>query len=176
MTPGSLRAEVETSAGGVVLRTIDGVVHALVIKDPYKKWGLPKGHAEDGESPVETALREVREETGLDDLTLGPELVTIDWFFRARGLQIHKFTTFFLMYSDQGRPVPEREEGITRCEWVPLERAHERISYDNAREVMKAAQRLALAEGSSQPARAGFGETSDGDQRPREAGDRGGAA
>ena len=70
--PGSLQAKVETSAGGVVLRTIDRVVHALVIRDPYKKWGLPKGHAEDGESPVETALREVHEETGLDDLTLGP--------------------------------------------------------------------------------------------------------
>ena len=159
--PGSLQAKVETSAGGVVLRTIDHVVHALVIRDPYKRWGLPKGHAEDGESPVETALREVREETGLDDLTLGPELVTIDWFFRAQGVQIHKFTTFFLMYSDHGQPVPERDEGITRCEWVPLERAHERISYENAREVMRVAQRLARAEGSGQPAPARSDETGD---------------
>ena len=152
--PVILRAKVETSAGGVVLRTIDGVVHALVIRDPYQKWGLPKGHSEDGESPVETALREVREETGLDDLALGPELVTIDWFFRAQGVQIHKFTTFFLMHSDHGQPVPAQDEGITRCEWVPLECAHERISYDNAREVMKVAQRVARAGGSGQAAEA----------------------
>ena len=130
------------SAGGVVLRTIDGVVHALVIRDPYKRWGLPKGHSEDGESPQETALREVREETGLGDLRLGPELVTIDWFFRAREKEIHKFATFYLMYSDNGEPVPEQDEGITRCEWVPLASAHERVSYANASEVMKVAQRV----------------------------------
>ena len=137
----------ETSAGGVVLRTIDGVVHALVIRDPYTRWGLPKGHAEDGESLQETALREVREETGLGDLRLGPELVTIDWFFRAQDKEIHKFATFYLMYSDHGEPVPEQDEGITRCEWVPLASAHEKVSYANASEVMKVAQRVGQAVG-----------------------------
>ena len=140
--PGNVGRKIETSAGGVVLRTIDGIVHALVIRDPYKRWGLPKGHSEDGESPPETALREVREETGLGDLRLGPELVTIDWFFRAQEKEIHKFATFYLMYSDDGEPVPERGEGITRCEWVPLASAHERVSYANASEVMKVAQRV----------------------------------
>ena len=127
-----------------MVRTIEGVYHALVIRDPYKKWGLPKGHAEDGETPEETALREVEEETGLRDLTLGEELVTIDWLFRARGRPVHKFTTFFLMYSERGDPVPEKGEGISACEWVPLRQAHERISYDNASEVVKVAQRRIL--------------------------------
>jgi ADP-ribose pyrophosphatase YjhB (NUDIX family) len=137
------RRRVETSAGGVVLRPIDGVPHALVIRDPYRRWGLPKGHAERGEALGETALREVSEETGLTDLELGPELVTIDWSFRANGERVHKFATFFLMYSSHGDPVPQRDEGITGCDWVPLERAHERISYENAREVVKVAQRVA---------------------------------
>jgi len=132
---------VETSAGGVVVRMINGVRHALIIRDPYKKWGLPKGHAEAGESAQETALREVAEETGLQDLELGRELVTIDWFFYANGRRIHKFTTFYLMYSTDGDPAPEEGEGISECSWVPLAIAHERISYDNAREVVKAAQR-----------------------------------
>jgi 8-oxo-dGTP pyrophosphatase MutT (NUDIX family) len=135
---------VERSAGGVVVRTIEGVEHVLVIRDPYHKWGLPKGHAEKGESPAETALREVEEETGLNDLSIGDELVTIDWFFRAEGRRIHKFTTFFLMHSVSGEPVPEEGEGISACEWVPLRSAHERISYDNASEVVKVAQRLLL--------------------------------
>lgn len=145
-------AEIETSAGGVVIRTIDGVLHALIICDPYRKWGLPKGHAEDGESASDTALREVGEETGLTDLELGPELVTIDWVFRARGRKIHKFTTFFVMYSTRGKPVPEKGEGISACEWVPLETADERISYDNAGEVVKVAKRLLLERDSSEAA------------------------
>lgn len=135
---------VERSAGGVVVRTIDGVPHALVIRDPYKKWGLPKGHGEDDESLEEAALREVREETGLQDLRLGEELVTIDWVFRLKGRRIHKFATFYLMYSDSGEPVPEKAEGITACEWVPLGEAAERISYDNASEVARAARKVVL--------------------------------
>lgn len=136
------RAVVERSAGGVVLRHVDGRLHALLIRDPYQNWGLPKGHLEDGESPGEAALREVAEETGLDDLALGPELETIDWYFRSDGTLVHKFCTFFTMVSEAGEPVPEEEEGITACVWVPLERAEERITYDNAREVMGAARRL----------------------------------
>lgn len=143
---------VEISAGGVVVRVIDGVHHALVIRDPYRKWGLPKGHAEVGETTQATALREVTEETGLSDLSLGEELVTIDWVFRAKGRKIHKFTTFFLMFSHRGDPRPERREGITACEWVRLDVAHERISYENASEVMKVAQRVVLETGSIEAA------------------------
>jgi hypothetical protein len=46
------------------------------------------------------------------------------------------------MHSDRGEPVPELREGISECAWVPLERAHERISYDNASEVVKIAQQV----------------------------------
>lgn len=131
---------VETSAGGVVLRRVVDSWHVLVIRDPYRKWGLPKGHVEEGETAREAALREVAEETGLQDLRLGEELVTIDWTFRSSGRRIHKYATFFLMHSDSGEPVPEFAEGITACEWIPLHTAHERISYENASEVIRVAQ------------------------------------
>lgn len=126
----------------MVLRRIDGRIHALLIRDPYHNWGLPKGHLEDGESPGEAALREVAEETGLDDLALGRELQTIDWYFKNGERLIHKFCTFFTMVSREGEPVPEEDEGITDCIWIPLERAEERITYDNAREVVGVARRL----------------------------------
>lgn len=126
----------------MVLRRIDGRIHALLIRDPYRNWGLPKGHLEDGESPGEAALREVAEETGLTDLSLGRELETIDWYFKNDGTLVHKFCTFFSMVSRSGEPVPEEEEGISACVWVPLDQAEERITYDNAREVMGTARRL----------------------------------
>ncbi|MGY8776589.1 MAG: NUDIX hydrolase [Longimicrobiales bacterium] len=143
---------IETSAGGVVIRMIEGVRHVLIILDPYKKWGLPKGHVEGEETPEQAAVREVTEETGLTDLRPSEELVTIDWHFRARGRKVHKYTTFFLMYSDTGEPVPETGEGITECEWVPLHLAHQRISYENASEVVQIAHQLLLEETSDEAA------------------------
>jgi len=142
--------KVAKSAGGVVVRVIEGVPHVLVIRDPYKKWGLPKGHIEDGETVAQTALREVTEETGLTELQLGPELITIDWTFRGDGHRIHKFATFFLMFSPTGEPTPEESEGITATKWVRLDVAHRRISYQNAAAVVRAAQeRYAVDSGAS---------------------------
>ncbi len=137
----------ERSAGGVVVRVLDGVPHVLVIRDPYQNWGLPKGHLENGEGSGEAAVREVGEETGLADLTLGPELATIDWYFRSGGKLIHKFCAFYLMRSADGDTVPEAAEGITECVWLTLGEAEARISYDNAREVVKVARELLAGEG-----------------------------
>lgn len=141
------RARIERSAGGVVVREIDGVPHVLLIRDPYQNWGLPKGHVESGEGSGEAALREVAEETGLGDLALGPELATIDWYFRARDKLVHKFCAFYLMTSVEGNPVPEEDEGISECVWLTLPEAEKRISYDNAREVVRVAREAIDAEG-----------------------------
>ncbi|TVP46320.1 MAG: NUDIX hydrolase [Gemmatimonadales bacterium] len=127
---------VERSAGGVVLRTIDGEVHVLLIRDPYRKWGLPKGHLEGEEAPADAAIREVREETGLSDLLLGPELGEIDWVFRSGRTRIHKFCRFYLMASRQGEAVPQVAEGISEVLWLPAREAERRVTYDNAREMI----------------------------------------
>jgi 8-oxo-dGTP pyrophosphatase MutT (NUDIX family) len=132
-------ARTETSAGGVIYRWYGAVPHVLLIRDAYHHWGLPKGHLERGETADAAALREVEEETGLARLRLGPRLGTIDWFFRADGRLIHKFCHFFLMESPEGETVPQLEEGITACRWVPLCDAIREISYDNAREVLEQA-------------------------------------
>lgn len=136
----------ERSAGGVVVRVRGGEHHVLLIKDPYRKWGLPKGHLEEGEGSSEAALREVTEETGLTDLTLGPELGEIDWTFRARGKMVHKYCRFFLMSAPAGTAQPEVSEGITACRWLPLDQAIRMVAYENARQILeRAADRLAGA-------------------------------
>jgi 8-oxo-dGTP pyrophosphatase MutT (NUDIX family) len=145
------RAREEWSAGGVVLRRIHGKIHALLIKDPYGKWGLPKGHLERGEDSSDAGLREVEEETGLGSLELGPRLRTIDWYFRLRGRLVHKHCTFFLMGSRAGEVVPEEAEGITECRWVPLLEAVEKVGYENAREVIREAARIVAREKGSLP-------------------------
>ena len=130
---------IERSAGGVIVRRIDGEHHVLIIRDPYDNWGLPKGHLEQGEDERAAARREVHEETGLAVTEVGEELGCIDWYFRADGRSVHKFCTFFLMRSARGETIPEVDEGITECVWLPLDEAVRRITYDNAREILRRA-------------------------------------
>ena len=129
----------ETSAGGVVFRRTPKGSRFLLIKDPYKKWGLPKGHVDSGESYAETAEREVAEETALCELILHGSLETIGWHFRLRGKRIHKSCHFFLFEAPTGLPSPQEEEGILECRWFTHGEAMKTISYENARNVLRQA-------------------------------------
>lgn len=137
---------IERSAGGVVVRSLAGVWHALLIRDGYGNWGLPKGHIEGGESLREAAAREVAEETGLTPEVVGPKIATVDWTFRkGRGI-VHKYCTFFLMRSRSGNTEPQVDEGITACMWLPVPDAAARIVYDNTRSVvLRAGEKIAEA-------------------------------
>jgi 8-oxo-dGTP pyrophosphatase MutT (NUDIX family) len=134
------RARVEHSSGGVVIRRNgDGLPLYLLIRDPYENWGLPKGHIEGEETAQAAAVREVGEETGLQEMVVLTELPTIDWYYRDRGRLVHKFCHFYLLESIVGEPVPQRDEGITACIWCTFQGALETLTYDNAREVLRAA-------------------------------------
>ncbi|MDE3053831.1 MAG: NUDIX hydrolase [Gemmatimonadota bacterium] len=130
-------ARLETSAGGVVYRMRGGQPLYLLIRDSYQNWGFPKGHIEKGEHPEAAAVREVGEETGLDDLDVRGSIDTIDWYFKFRGRLVHKVCHFFLMESPRARTCPQRDEGISACKWVPFDEAQTRISYANARDILR---------------------------------------
>jgi ADP-ribose pyrophosphatase YjhB (NUDIX family) len=133
------RVAIETSSGGVVFRVVEDEPQFLLIRDPYDNWGLPKGHLEGQETPAQAALREVAEETGLEELSIVAELPTIDWYYRDHGRLIHKFCHFYLVEAGPGETCPQLEEGITECIWRPLPTALQTLSYANAREVLRAA-------------------------------------
>lgn len=152
---GKRKPEKEVSAGGIVFRRdASGTARFLLIKDSYDNWGFPKGHLEEGESPTAAALRETAEETGLTTLVLHGPIRIIDWHFRFRGRFIHKYCHFFLFESSDGEPVPQQDEGITACNWCPLEDALSELSYENARGVLRRAGDMArtlVAMGAGRP-------------------------
>ena len=83
-------------------------------------WDLPKGHQDEGEDIKVTALREVREETGVDRLKLRNLICVTDHCYRRNDIWHLKHTWWFdMLYTDPVDLTPQREEDITKAAWVP---------------------------------------------------------
>jgi 8-oxo-dGTP pyrophosphatase MutT (NUDIX family) len=124
------------------VRCADDGPRFLLILDGYHNWGFPKGHIDEGEAPDIAARREIKEETGLDDLILRAPLGMIDWFFRLKGQLIHKYCHYYLFESRTGEVVPQGDEGILACEWFGAREVVKTVSYDNARVILRTAIQL----------------------------------
>lgn len=135
----------ETSAGGIVVRLEGDRRLYLLIRDSHGTWGFPKGHVERGERPESAAVREVAEETGVSALTVRFPIHPIEWMFTWHGTLVRKTCHFFLMETSVARTSPQTAEGIAECRWSALNDALALLRYDNAREVLREADRLAAS-------------------------------
>jgi len=137
----------ERSAGGVVFRrTEDGIDIALAARRTRRgelAWGLPKGLIEPDEQPEEAALREVREETGLE-AEIDEDLGSISYFYQWDGEGVRKTVRFFLMHATGG-DVEHHDHEMEEVRWFPLDQAAKRSTYRSEREVVLKA--VAILEG-----------------------------
>ncbi|MFT9848628.1 NUDIX hydrolase [Aneurinibacillus sp. REN35] len=116
----------EVSAGGVVYRKMkDNRIELMIIEDRYLKASLPKGKQEKGESMEETALREIREETGIEGKVVQP-LETIYYnYYNPKLGAVKKEVHYYLVEALAGKLVPQLEE-IHTVAWMTPEAAWEK--------------------------------------------------
>lgn len=142
-----MRTVRETSAGGLVISGLDGpreFLRAALIGRTDRRgrllWSLPKGHIEQGESAEETAMREVREETGISGSVLA-SLGSIEYWFVTEGRRIHKTVHHYLMRA-LGGELSDSDVEVTEVAWVPLSELESKLAYADERKLAELAGQL----------------------------------
>jgi bis(5'-nucleosidyl)-tetraphosphatase len=139
----------ERSAGAVVFRRASGSPRYLLLRYPAGHWDLPKGNIEKGEEPVQTMVREVREETGIVDLRVIPGFRRkIEYFYRREGRKVHKTVVFFLAETSTEKVTISFEH--KDFGWFEFEEAMKTVTYPNARRLIREAE--AFVEGGTRAA------------------------
>ena len=133
--------EREFSAGGVLVRgeEVAVIVPTRRAADGSRVLALPKGHVDPGETPIEAAGREVREETGLSGEPVC-ELGDSRYWYRRDGRTIGKTVTFYL-FTYLGGDIADHDDEVEDVRWMPLEQAEKELSHAAEREMVA----LALA-------------------------------
>ena len=115
------------AGGGVVVNEKNQVLFIY----RRKKWDLPKGKLDPGEDIKACAIREVMEETGIRNLTIGNLIIVTTHSYEENGLNMQKETHWFEMKAstiDNSILTPQLEEEIEKIEWVSLENLEEYLS------------------------------------------------
>ncbi|HTP53834.1 MAG TPA: NUDIX hydrolase [Thermoplasmata archaeon] len=132
---------VELAAGAVVVGPGNGPPKILLLHlADEDRWCFPKGHVEAGESLVDAALREVREETGLSDVRLGDEIAQVAYrFYRPkRSENVLKVSVYFLGRTSSGEV--RSEPLFDQHEWASFDGARARLTFETDRAVLAAAE------------------------------------
>ena len=127
----------EFSAGGVVYRRgEEGIEVVLVGRRRERLWALPKGKPDGNEEPEETALREVREETGLEARIEQPLGDVAYWYTGADGQRVHKTVTYYLM-QPVGGDVADHDHEFDDVAWVHLSEAERLLTHRNQLHILR---------------------------------------
>ncbi|HUF66550.1 MAG TPA: NUDIX domain-containing protein [Gemmatimonadaceae bacterium] len=134
----------EISSGGVVYRNRAGRIDvALISVGEPPRWQLPKGLVDRGEKPEETAVREVREEAGVQATLVAPLDRIGYWYQRTEKgarVRVRKFVHFYLLRYRSGN-VRQHDSEVLEARWVPLDDAGGMLAFATERKVLVEAAR-----------------------------------
>jgi 8-oxo-dGTP pyrophosphatase MutT (NUDIX family) len=144
----AIPTKTQISAGGVVFRRRDaGVEVALISVGERNRWQLPKGLVDAGESAEEAAVREAREETGIET-EIGALVDKIEYWYYAtnRGgrVRFHKFVHFYLLRYLSG-DVRDHDAEVNEARWVEIDEARAMLAFAGERKVVERAREMLAA-------------------------------
>jgi 8-oxo-dGTP pyrophosphatase MutT (NUDIX family) len=142
---GKLPVREQVSAGGVVFRGEKDRLEVVIVSvGGQNRWQLPKGLVDAGEKPEITAVREAREEAGVDSEVV-QHLETIEYWFAGldggQRVRFHKHVHFYLLRYLAG-DTREHDWEVNEARWVPIDDATRQLTFDSERRVMERARAL----------------------------------
>jgi 8-oxo-dGTP pyrophosphatase MutT (NUDIX family) len=137
--------KLQFSAGGVAFRKRDEHIEvALISVGSEKRWQLPKGIVDKGESTEDAAVREVREEAGIDTEVLDRIDKVEYWYFgneNGQRVRYHKFVYFYLLRYKSG-DVRNHDDEVNDARWVEIDKAIKLLAFDSEKKIVEKAKAL----------------------------------
>ena len=123
----------ETTAGGVIFRRDKETkkLEILLIQDAKDRWTIPKGHVEPNEEPKQTAEREIREETGLQEMKVFNWLGKVSFRYRRGQTLVLMTMHIYLVQALGDTNKLEPEDWLNDIKWFPSGAAIDKIAYDD---------------------------------------------
>jgi 8-oxo-dGTP pyrophosphatase MutT (NUDIX family) len=135
--------KLQFSAGGVAYRQRDAVIEvALISVGDDNRWQLPKGLVDKGESTEDAAIREVREEAGIEtDLVERLDKVEYWYFLNEDGERVryHKFVYFYLLRYKAG-DVSNHDHEVNEARWFNIDEAIKVLAFDSEKNIVEKAR------------------------------------
>ena len=123
----------ETTSGGIVFRhnSETNGLEILLMQDAKDRWTIPKGHVEPGEETGATAEREIREETGLEDMEVLVWLGKVNFRYRRAHTLVLMTMHIWLVEAQGDTNDLTPEEWLKDIKWLPAMEAVDHIAYDD---------------------------------------------
>jgi ADP-ribose pyrophosphatase YjhB (NUDIX family) len=122
----------ETTSGGIVFRRDEQkAVQILLMQDAKNRWTIPKGHVEPGEEPKQTAEREIREETGLQEMKVHSWLGKVNFRYRRNRTLVLMTMHIYLVEGLGNTDKLDPEDWLNDIKWLAATDAVDKIAYED---------------------------------------------